>query len=136
MNPIERLRTSGSPSGRPGSTSRPSMMIRPELGVNMHPRMNSNVVLPEPEGPSSARVSPRSSASETPLRTGTTSRPSRYSLKIWWDSRTRMAIGGKPSAAEDGRGVERGDLAERDRGGGQAQRHGPHEDLGVDRRPQ
>ena len=46
----------------------------------MQPRIESRVVLPEPDGPSSATISPRATERETPLRTGTTSRPSRNSL--------------------------------------------------------
>ena len=39
--------------------------------------MHSSVVLPEPDGPSSATTSPRATDSETPRSTGTSCGPSR-----------------------------------------------------------
>src|SRR2546421_12402304 len=55
-------------------------MTRPEVAVRMQPRMESSVVFPEPDGPSSETISPRSSESETPLRTDKIPSPSLKSL--------------------------------------------------------
>src|SRR3989442_959756 len=44
----------------------PSIRIRPSSGVSKPAISRSNVVLPQPEGPSSAKNSPRSILSETP----------------------------------------------------------------------
>ena len=53
--------------------------------------MNSNVVFPDPDGPSSATTSPRSSSREIPLRTGTVSLPSTKLLVTSLASRTTMS---------------------------------------------
>jgi hypothetical protein len=45
------------------------MLSRPEQGVSMHPRIVRKVVFPDPEGPSRATISPRSTVSEAPLST-------------------------------------------------------------------
>ena len=58
--------TSRSRSGRSASITCPSMTMRPLVGVNKQPRMHKSVVFPEPDGPSSATTSPRSTDSETP----------------------------------------------------------------------
>ena len=57
--PIERRRTSRSCAApRRVDASRPRPSSSPEVGVRMQPMIESSVVLPEPEGPSSATTSP------------------------------------------------------------------------------
>ena len=51
--------------------SLPSTTMRPPVGRSMPAMRLSSVVLPEPDGPMSARKSPRGTASVTPLSTGT-----------------------------------------------------------------
>ena len=68
---------SQSDRGRFASITCPSMTMRPPVGVSRQPRMHKSVVFPEPDGPSSATTSPRSTDSETPWSTGTSCRPSR-----------------------------------------------------------
>jgi hypothetical protein len=50
--------------GGSGATSTPPSSIRPSVGSSKPPIMRSVVVLPQPDGPSSARKWPRSTSSE------------------------------------------------------------------------
>src|SRR5713101_5451464 len=113
-----------------GSTRSPSMVNSPVLGVRMHPRIESNVVLPDPEGPSRAVTSPGSSDSETPLSTWTTSLPSWKDLRMSLARRTGI---GEPLGAEDERGVDRCDLAEGDQSRSEAHHHRSEEDADAER---
>ncbi len=53
----------------------PSSQYRPEVGWSRQPRMFISVVLPEPEAPISATISPRAIDSEMPCSTGTSTSP-------------------------------------------------------------
>ena len=147
-NPIDSRRSFGSSFGLVGSTSLPSMNNRPVSCVNMQPRMQRSVVLPEPEGPSSATISPLRTLSEIPRTAWTTSCPVR---KVFTRSIASIAAvprviadaGGNlhilapgpatatkkegrgcpgfTSVAEDQRRIERGDPSKRQDGREQAQ---------------
>src|SRR5436853_5501049 len=56
------------------------MTMRPRSGLSIQPMRLSSVVLPLPEGPASARNSPRSIVSVTSRNAGTLTRPRRYDL--------------------------------------------------------
>ena len=58
--------------------SSPSSRTSPASGASSPAMARSNVVLPEPEGPSRARNSPGSARRETPFRAG--KRPKRFSI--------------------------------------------------------
>jgi len=76
MKPSDWLRsTPRSRSDRP-DMRRPATSISPLLGVSRPPRMCSKVLLPEPEAPTMARVSPRPSAKSTPASTSVRRLPS------------------------------------------------------------
>jgi len=76
-NPIARPRRSASSSDVLPATSTPSMLIRPSLGVSMHPMRLSSVVLPLPDGPAIARNTPSSMSNVT----------SRSALTVSWPRR-------------------------------------------------
>ena len=60
MKPIFAFLTSPrSAALRPVVTSRPSMKTRPEVGASRQPMQCKSVDLPEPEGPTSVKNSPR-----------------------------------------------------------------------------
>src|SRR5262249_21874618 len=64
-------------SGTRFVTSSPSTRMRPESGVSKPATSRRMVVLPLPDGPRSARISPRAADSETPRVTGAS--PKRFS---------------------------------------------------------
>ena len=74
--PICSLRTAARVGIDRWETSSPSRVYRPEVGWSRQPRMLMSVVLPDPDAPIRATISPGSIASETPLSTGTPSLPS------------------------------------------------------------
>src|SRR6266536_3232068 len=88
---MERLRMAGNFATALGSTRAPSIVTTPLVGLKMHPRIESSVVLPEPEGPSRVTTSPASRVKETPFKTSTSSRPSTNFLVTSAASRTGMA---------------------------------------------
>src|SRR6516165_6952859 len=124
MKPIDARRNAGRRPGRSGSTARPSIESHPELGVSMQPRIVRNVVLPEPDGPSRATISPRPSTNEAPLSTGMLCAPSRNTFVMSRASRTFIdpnpfhlastidapKYGSAFSPAEHERGVEHSNL--------------------------
>src|SRR6266567_2391691 len=71
MKPIFsfRIRARSRPD-RP-STRSPSSAYVPEVGVSRHPRIDISVDLPDPDGPISARNSPRSTVRSMPRRAWT-----------------------------------------------------------------
>ena len=76
-NPMRAERTSARSSSDSRETSRPSNRYVPEVGVSRKPRMFISVDLPEPDAPIRATMSPFSTRSDTPLRTGTSIPPGR-----------------------------------------------------------
>src|SRR5258707_13790052 len=120
----------GSRSERLGSTRSPSMKRSPELGVRMQPMIDSRVVLPEPDGPSSAVTSPGSSESDTPLSTFTTSRPSLNDFRISFACSTGI---GHLSSSEDECRNDRCALPEVDERGTKAHRNHPAEKTDSER---
>src|SRR5690606_16504819 len=62
MKPIWRLRTRARSAGDSVSTRWPASSYTPPLGASSRPRIESNVVLPQPEGPAIATYSPLSIA--------------------------------------------------------------------------
>src|SRR5688572_21821995 len=63
----------GTGAVRPGvasATVRPPIVIVPSSGSSKPAMRRSVVVLPQPEGPSRARISPRSTAKDRPLSAG------------------------------------------------------------------
>ena len=73
--PSFSVRTSARWFGVSPLISWPSSQYLPELGWSRQPRMFINVVLPEPEAPISATISPRAIDSEMPRSTGTSTSP-------------------------------------------------------------
>ena len=73
--PSFSVRTSARWLGVSRLISSPSNQYLPELGWSRQPRMFIKVVLPEPEAPISATISPRSMDSEMPRSTGTSTSP-------------------------------------------------------------
>src|SRR6478736_1756940 len=75
-----RRRTAWHAEGRAGSTFSPAITTLPLVADSKQPRIDKNVVLPDPDGPSSATTSPGSTCKLAPLSTVTVSRPSRKVL--------------------------------------------------------
>ena len=69
-NPILRLRTSARPSFESREISAPSSQYSPEVGLSRHPSMFISVLLPDPDAPVSATISPRSTVRFIPFNTG------------------------------------------------------------------
>ena len=67
MNPTCSRLSLASSSGPAPSVERPTMRTLPRVGVSMHPRIDSSVVLPLPDGPINSVSSPPLSAKLTPL---------------------------------------------------------------------
>src|ERR1043165_8869850 len=59
-------------------TSSPSRKYWPDVGRSRHPAMCMNVDLPEPDGPVTARNSPRSTSRFTPRSARTSTSPTTY----------------------------------------------------------
>ena len=81
--PSLAVRTRARRSGERRPISCPSSQNRPELGRSRQPRIFMSVVLPEPEAPIRATISPRAMVRETPLSTGTSSSPRWYVLVMF-----------------------------------------------------
>ena len=82
------------PAAAPAGTGPPRAPRSPPAptsGVSMQPRIVRKVVLPEPEGPSRATISPRRRVRLAPRRTGTDSEPSRNVLTTFVASSTFIA---------------------------------------------
>ena len=75
MKPTCSRRSLASSSGPAPSVERPPTRTVPRVGVSMHPRIDSSVVLPLPDGPISSVNSPPLSARLTPLSACTWRRP-------------------------------------------------------------
>ena len=73
--PSFSVRTSARWLGVRRLISSPSNQYLPELGRSRQPRMFISVVLPEPEAPIRATISPRAIVSEMPRSTGTSTSP-------------------------------------------------------------
>src|SRR6478672_3256648 len=71
MKPIFSLRMRASSRPDSPSTRSPSSEYVPEVGVSRQPRIDISVDLPDPDGPMSARNSPRSTARSIPRRAWT-----------------------------------------------------------------
>ena len=74
------------------ATSLPSITIVPDVGVSKPPIDRNNVVLPQPDGPSSEKNSPRRMSSDTFFSTGVVS-------NVFQTSRTLTEIGVWESSA-------------------------------------
>jgi hypothetical protein len=77
-----------------------SISIEPADGVNRQPRIEINVVFPEPDGPRSKQVSPRLNERETSVNAFSDSAPSPYVFEIRWQ--LRMLVIGSVSGPEHG----------------------------------
>ena len=69
-NPIFLFRTSALPSLSRFEISFPSSQYSPDVGRSRHPSIFIRVLLPEPDTPVSASISPFSTLSEIPFKTG------------------------------------------------------------------
>ena len=67
MKPMYLRRSSASSSGDNPLATVSSTRTVPDVGVRMQPRIDSNVVLPLPDGPISSVSSPGASAMVTPF---------------------------------------------------------------------
>ncbi len=74
-NPSFSVRTKARWFGDRRLISWPSNQYWPELGRSRQPRMFISVVLPEPDAPINATISPRAMDNETPRSTGTSTSP-------------------------------------------------------------
>src|SRR5260221_2587427 len=146
-NPSERRRM---PTSVLLPARTPSIVTSPPVGVRMQPRIERKVVFPEPDGPSSATISPRSISKLMPLRTRTLSRPSAKSLMTlhaWSMDMITPSCGSFETAiaerrayrrvfsnhdaelpSEDERRIDRRHLAERHHGRGETEHDRPDED--------
>src|SRR4249920_4171674 len=79
-NPIFLLRTAASASFDIFDTSWPSRKYWPEVGRSRQPTMCMKVDLPEPDGPVTARNSPRGTSRLTPRSAFTSTSPTTYVL--------------------------------------------------------
>jgi hypothetical protein len=77
---LRGFRPRARPSADRPDTSWPSSQYSPEEGWSRQPRMFMRVLLPEPDAPMRAASSPCATASDTPLRTGTSISPRWYVL--------------------------------------------------------
>ena len=68
MYPIFRQRRKASSTALSWATSTSSMKTLPEVGLSSPPTMLKKVLLPEPEGPITARNSPRRISTVMPRR--------------------------------------------------------------------
>src|SRR5947208_15450354 len=79
------------------------MTMRPRSGLSMQPMRLSSVVLPLPEGPASARNSPRAIVSVTSRSAGTLTRPRRYDLLTFSrEMRSFMSVSFAAQSKESG----------------------------------
>src|ERR1051325_10063552 len=76
-------------------TSVPSMTTRPESGASNPAIRRSKVVLPQPDGPSNAKNSPRSTESDTRSTAATV--PNHFSASMMSSSAIRSAAGFAPA---------------------------------------
>src|SRR2546430_16207561 len=115
-----RLRNAASSSSDIPKASRPSNRTSPAVGGSRVPITCRKVLFPTPLGPTSEAISPPSSAKLAPRRTWISFSPSQYDLCT-----PRASTSGAKSflpqpvdgreAAGLGRGIERRQVAERDR---------------------
>src|SRR5258706_10430564 len=115
-----RLRKFASSSSLIWKALRPSNSTSPAVGGSSVPITCRNVLLPTPLGPTSEAISPAPSAKLAPRRTWISFSPSQYDL-----CRPRASTSGANSllpqpvhrrqAARLGGGIERGEIAERER---------------------
>jgi hypothetical protein len=73
--PSRWLRSTARWSGESSATSTPSSQKWPLEGRSRQPSRFISVVLPEPEAPIKATISPRRMVNEMPLSTGTSTSP-------------------------------------------------------------
>src|SRR4051812_17126701 len=73
------------------ATSRPSTRATPPSGTSSVARIDSRVVLPAPLGPSSPKIAPRSTCSDTPRSAAVSRRRSQPDRKVFVTSRASMA---------------------------------------------
>src|SRR6266550_299864 len=88
MKPSARLRTSPRSASVSAANGAPSMNTSPADGASSPPNRCSNVLLPEPEAPTTAIRSPSRTSRSTPISTGTSSGPLRYVLRRPWHAST------------------------------------------------
>src|SRR5690348_11819970 len=82
MKPSERLRTRPRSASDSFERTRPSTSTSPRVKVSSPPMMCSKVLLPEPEAPTIANVSPRFRLKLTLVSTSVFRSPSSYVLAI------------------------------------------------------
>src|ERR1700744_6073926 len=84
MKPSERLRTRPRSASESLESRRPSTSTSPEVNVSRPPMICSSVLLPEPDAPTMAKVSPRRSSKLTSLSTSVFRPPSPYVLAMFF----------------------------------------------------
>src|SRR5690349_67261 len=82
MKPIDRLRTRPRSASESLERTRPSTSTSPRVSVSSPPMMCSSVLLPDPEAPTIASVSPRLRLKLTSVSTSVLRSPSSYVLAI------------------------------------------------------
>ena len=85
---------------RRSATSVPSMLMAPESGTSRPATRRSTVVLPQPEGPTSATRSPRSTDTENSSTTRATVRRPSTPRAVRW--RSSVTCGGSEQRTQDG----------------------------------
>src|ERR1051325_1267826 len=81
MKPTWRARQLASADSLKRETSRPSTVMLPPVGRSMPAMRLRSVVFPEPDGPMSARKSPRGTSNVMPFSTGTSKASLRYTFR-------------------------------------------------------
>src|SRR5438477_10330326 len=94
MNPRARLRTRPRASSESVASAAPSTSMSPAVGASRPPSRCKSVLLPDPEAPTTATVSPGTTERSTPISTGTSSGPLRYVFR-----KPRHSITGRAKAA-------------------------------------
>src|SRR5450755_3232737 len=88
MKPRARLRTRPRSASERVAIGAPCTRTSPPVGASSPPSRCKSVLLPDPDAPTTATLSPRSTARSIPRSTGTSSGPPRYVLVSVRHSRT------------------------------------------------
>src|SRR6266540_6815119 len=129
MKPSARFRTLPRSASLKRANACPSTNTSPAVGSSRPPSKWSSVLLPDPEAPTIATVSPAATSRSMPSSTGTSSGPVRYVLRRSRQPSTRFAsfiaqrFGGVDAYGSP-RGIDRRDERERERD------DGDHDDVG------
>src|SRR5918996_1398934 len=86
--------------------SSPSKSTRPPVGCKSRSEMRPTVVLPDPDSPTSANVSPRAIVRLTP-ETAVTTPPRKSPLRVWKSIETSSSASNGPGSGATAEGVRR-----------------------------